>query len=216
MSRLTWPAPLGIVTCSNVDSPALQSSVASLQSSLGLGRQEVPERIMSRIRAFDSFFAANNSRSPLAGQLEMVRKKGLPSGNVLVQALLLAEIGTGLLMGAQDVSAIEGDLIYDQAASGDSFRGMRSEVQCQPGEIVLKDNLGIIASLLQGPDHRTRLKKETTDVVFFVFSVPGIELSEVQEGTEQVGSIFKGACSQLAAQVYENGTPILTGQNSTL
>jgi DNA/RNA-binding domain of Phe-tRNA-synthetase-like protein len=216
MRNLSWPAPLGVVTCSGVDHPLLQAAVASFQNSLQLDRQENSERIMRRIQAFDSFFAENDSRSPLGGQFEMVRRKGLPPGNVLVQALLLSEMSTGLLMGAQDASVIEGELICELAGSGESFKGMRNEVQCRPGEIVLKDNVGIIASLLQGPDHRTRLKKDTKDVVFFVFSVPGITVSEIHEGTEQVSSIFKKACSDLSSQVYEIGMPMLTGQNSIL
>jgi DNA/RNA-binding domain of Phe-tRNA-synthetase-like protein len=213
---LSWLAPLGIVTCPGVDHLSLQATVASFQSSLQLDKQENSERIMRRIQAFDSFFAKNDSRSPLGSQFEMVRRKGLPPGNVLVQALLLSEMSTGLLMGAQDASAIEGELICELAGSGESFRGMRNEVQCRAGEIVLKDNLGIIASLLQGPDHRTRLKKDTKDVVFFVFSAPGITVNEIHEGTEQICSIFKSACPHLSAQVYEIGMPILTGQNSIL
>jgi DNA/RNA-binding domain of Phe-tRNA-synthetase-like protein len=216
MHSLSWPAPLGIVTSSGIDHLSLHTTVASFQNSLGPDKQENSERVMRRIQAFDSFFAENDSRSPLGGQFEMVRRKGLPPGNVLVQALLLAEMSTGLLMGAQDASAIEGELICDLAGSGETFQGMRNQVQCRPGEIVLKDNLGIIASLLQGPDHRTRLKKDTRDVVFFVFSVPGITVNEIREGTEQICSIFKSACSDLSTQVYESGVPLLTGQNSTL
>src|SRR5437016_2569208 len=147
---------------------------------------------MRRIHAFDSFFAENHSRSPLGEQFEMVRRKGLPPGNVLVQALLLSEMSTGLLMGAQDASAIEGALVYDLANSGDSFQGLRNEVRCQPGEIILKDDKSVIASLLQGPDHRTKLRKNTRDVVFFVFSVPGIDANEIEEGVRQIGALFEG------------------------
>ncbi len=67
---------------------------------------------------------------------------------------------------------------------------MRREVQCKPDEIILRDDEGIIASLLQGPDHRTRLTPETKDVVFFVFSVPGIVASDIEEGTEAIRSLL--------------------------
>lgn len=152
-----------------------------------------------RVAAFDAYFAGQGLRSPLGGQIEMVRSKGLPSGNVLVQALLLSETSTGLLMGAQDASSVRGTLVCDRAKAGESFRGMRREVRCRPDEIVLRDEEGIIASLLQGPDHRTRLTPETKDVVFFIFSVPGITAADIQEGTEAVRSLLAGACSDIQA-----------------
>jgi DNA/RNA-binding domain of Phe-tRNA-synthetase-like protein len=112
-------------------------------------------------------------------------------------------MSTGLLMGAQDSSAIKGELLYDLAPQGETFQGMRKEVKCHEGELVLRDSEGIIAALFQGPDHRTRLKKETKDIVFFIFSVPGIAPHEIREGIEAVRALFQGACAALDAQLYE-------------
>jgi hypothetical protein len=196
--RLPWDAPFGIVTCTINDFDALRQAVDSRMKSHGRLQTEAVTR---RAAAFDSYFADQGLRSPLSGQIEMVRSKGLPSGSVLVQALLLSEISTGLLMGAQDASAVKGALVCDRARSGESFRGMRREVQCRPDEIVLRDDEGIIASLLQGPDHRTRLTPETKDVVFFVFSVPGIVAADIQEGTEAVRSLLADSCSEIQARV---------------
>jgi len=187
MQHLPWDAPLGIVTCTVNDFGALGRAVAARMESHGSRRTE---DIVRRVAAFDTYFEGNGLRSPLGGQIEMVRSKGLPSGNVLVQALLLSEVTTGLLMGAQDAGAVKGALVCDRARPGETFRGMRREVQCKPDEIILRDDEGIIASLLQGPDHRTRLTPETKDVVFFVFSVPGIVASDIEEGTEAIRSLL--------------------------
>jgi hypothetical protein len=214
MHSLAWSASLGIVTCSDVDHGSLQEAVALLQKSPGLQAREDHERLTRRINAFDAFFAENGFRSPLGGQFETVRRKGLPPGSVLIQALLLSEISTGLLMGAQDAAAVKGTLVYDRAASGETFQGMRQQVQCRPGEIILKDDAGIIASLLQGPDYRTRLNKDTKDVVFFVFSVPGITVEDIREGTEAVRFLFKDSCSNLSTQIYDGGVPLLAAQAS--
>jgi len=80
---------------------------------------------------------------------------------------------------------------------------MRSEVKCLEGEPVLKDAEGIIAGLFQGPDRRTRLGKDTKEIVFFIFSVPGISLNDVEDGVKAVRSLFEGSCAELNAQVYE-------------
>jgi DNA/RNA-binding domain of Phe-tRNA-synthetase-like protein len=112
-------------------------------------------------------------------------------------------MSAGLLMGAQDAAAIQGELVYDLAVEGETFKGMRGTVQCREGEIVLRDAEGIIASLFQGPDHRTRLAKSTRDVIFFVFAVPGIDLEQIQEGIDTIRELFKTSAVDLTAQTYE-------------
>ena len=201
MQSIGWTAPLGIAVISGVDEAALQQALAAIPNPVADVQQD--SHVLSRIQAFDKFFAENGFRSPLGSQFEMVRSKGLPSGNPLVKALLLAEMSTGLLMGAQDAAAIQGELVYDVASAGESFKGMRGTVQCREGEIVLRDAEGIIASLFQGPDHRTRLSKATKDVIFFVFAVPGIDLEQIQEGTDTILDIFKAASSGFTAQTYD-------------
>jgi len=201
MRSMNWTALLGVATASGVDEAALQQVLAPMPNPVGNGSQT--SNVLHRINAFDTFFAENGFRSPLGPQFEMVRSKGLPSGSALVQALLMAEMSAGLLMGAQDAAAIQGGLVYDLAVDGETFKGMRSMVRCREGEIVLRDAEGIIASLFQGPDHRTRLTKATKDVIFFVFAVPGIDTEQIQEGLDTIRGIFKTATSGFTAQTYE-------------
>ncbi|HEY2114491.1 MAG TPA: hypothetical protein VGJ51_05355 [Candidatus Angelobacter sp.] len=159
---------------------------------------------MRRIQAFESFFTQNCFRSPLGDQLKHVQEKGLPGGSPLVKALLLSEMSTGMLMGAQDAAAVNGLLVCDLAEEEETFSGMRAEVLCRKDEIILRDSEGIIASLFQGPDRRTRLNKDTKDIVFLIFSVPGISAVDVQEGVEAVQNLFKAACAEIDAQVHES------------
>lgn len=204
MQSMSWTAPLGVATASGVDEAALRPVLSSMPNPVANGEQA--SNVLRRINAFDKFFIENGFRSPLGPQFEMVRRKGLPSGSALVQALLLAEMTTGLLMGAQDAAAIQGGLVYDLATEGETFQGMRGTVQCREGEIVLRDAESPIASLFQGPDQRTRLTKATKDVVFFVFAVPGIDMEEIQEGLDTILGIFKTASSGFTAQTYERLT----------
>ena len=144
----------------------------------------------------------------MTDQLKHVQEKGLPGGNPLVKALLLSEMSTGALMGAQDAAAIKGSLVCDVAEEGETFRGMRAEVLCRKGEIVLRDSESIIATLFQGPDRRTRLNKDTRDIVFFIFSVPGISAADVQEGVETVRNLFKVGCTEIHGNVHETDSRI--------
>jgi len=204
---IPWPVVLGVVTVRGIDQGGLEAALASAQRSVSFSN--LGPSVMRRIQAFESFFTQNGFRSPLGDQLKHVQEKGLPGGSPLVQALLLSEMSTGLLMGAQDAAAIRGPLVCDLAEEGEAFKGMRAEVLCRKGEIVLRDSEGIIASLFQGPDRRTRLNKDTKDIVFFVFSVPGMGAVDVQEGMEAVCNLFKGSCAEIYAHVHERTLPSL-------
>jgi DNA/RNA-binding domain of Phe-tRNA-synthetase-like protein len=199
--RIPWPVVLGVVTVRGVDQEGLEAALTSAQRSVSFS--DPGPSVMRRIQTFESFFTQNGFRSPLGAQLQHVQEKGLPSGSPLVKALLLSEMGTGLLMGAQDAAAVRGPLVCDLAEEGETFRGMRAEVLCHKGEIVLRDSEGIIATLFQGPDRRTRLNKDTKDVAFFIFSVPGISDGDVKEGMEMVDNLFNAACAEIDAQVHD-------------
>ena len=201
VSRMPWAVSLGLVTVRGINPTALESALASAQQLITFDDAQELTPASRRIQAFESFFSENGFRSPLGDQLRSVKEKGLPGGNPLVRALLLCEMSTGLLMGAQDASAIKGALVCDLAQAGESFEGMRATVLCRQDEIVLRDSEGIIATLFQGPDRRTRLKKDTKDVVFFIFSVPAIAAADVQEGVAAVSRLFQSACADLDAQV---------------
>lgn len=201
---LPWPVVLGVVAVRGVDPAALEGALVSAQRSVSFS--DPGPAVTQRIQSFGSFFTQNGFHSPLGDQLKHIQEKGLPGGSPLVKALLLSEMSTGLLMGAQDAAAIKGPLVCDLAEEGEAFRGMRAEVLCRKDEIVLRDFEGIIASLFQGPDRRTRLNKDTKDIVFFVFSVPGISAADVQQGVETVCSLFKGSCAEIHAHTYESRT----------
>jgi len=199
---LPWPMVLGVVTVRGVDPAALEAALASAQGAVSFSDPE--PSVMRRIQAFESFFTQNGFHSPLADQLRQVQQKGLRGSSPLVKALLLSEMSTGTLMGAQDAAAVKGPLVCGLAEEGETFRGMRAEVLCREGEIVLRDSEGIIATLFQGPDRRTRLNKDTKDVVFFIFSVPGVSDADVKEGVETVRNLFQAACTEIHAQVHES------------
>lgn len=212
LRRLSWPVALGVVTVRGADPAALEAALASAQGSVSFS--DPGPTVMRRIQAFGSFFTQNGFHSPLADQLKHVQEKGLPNGSPLVKALLLSEMSTGTLMGAQDAAGIQGPLVCDLAKEGETFRGMRAEVLCHKGEIVLRDSEGIIATLFQGPDRRTRLNKDTKDIVFFIFSVPGISAADMLEGVETVRNLFQAVCTEINAQVHESQSQAAESRDS--
>ena len=158
--NLLWNVVLGVVKVRGVDLVSLQPALASLAESIVSVSPDNHKEALLRMGVFESYFAASKCRSPLGPQFEALQRKETPRASGLIQSLLLLEMSTGLLMGAQNATAIKGELLYDVATEEETFRGMRNQVRCLEGELVLKDAEGIIAGLLQGPDHRTRLEKK--------------------------------------------------------
>ncbi|MEQ1504456.1 MAG: hypothetical protein ABMB14_19600 [Myxococcota bacterium] len=130
-----------------------------------------------RIAAFDLQFEQHGHKCPLSHQLRRFEARGPTSSDPLVNALLVCELTSGLLMGVQDLGAIRGGIRLDVAAAGDTFAGARGAIGCRDGEPVVCDGEGIVASYFQGPDLRTSLTPASTDLVLFVFSAPGIDRS---------------------------------------
>jgi hypothetical protein len=148
------------------------------------------EAIERAVTATDAFFRAEGFRCPLPGQLAATRGKGLPPAPPLVRALLYAEMSTGVLLGVQDGERMQGDLLLDLAQDGETFPGMRGTVVCRSGEPVVRDADGIIASVFQGPDQRTRIEPGTTAPIFYAFGVPGLDPERLDAALAAVRALF--------------------------
>jgi hypothetical protein len=137
-----------------------------------LGRQELIEQ---RVACCGEFFARAGYEFPLAGQLARTIDGGFPEARPIVGALVRCELLTGALMGVHDADSVSGDVLLDRVVrEGERFDGMRGVVECPEGEIVVRDDRGVIASLFQGPDKRTGVEKHTSNVTFSIFDVPGL------------------------------------------
>lgn len=165
---------------------AERAGALSVAAAIEAGR----DRIESDIAATDGFFRAQGFRCPLPGQFASTRKKGLPPVPPLVRALLYAEMTTGVLLGVQDGARVDGGLVFDLAEQGESFPGMRDTVVCRAGEPVVRDATGIVASLFQGPDQRTRVEPGTTLPIFFAFGVPGLGEGRFDAAIAAVRALF--------------------------
>jgi DNA/RNA-binding domain of Phe-tRNA-synthetase-like protein len=49
----------------------------------------------------------------------------------------------------------------------------------KPDDMLIRDEVGILSSIIYGPDLRTRITPETRAVIFTVYGPPGISADEV-------------------------------------
>jgi DNA/RNA-binding domain of Phe-tRNA-synthetase-like protein len=100
---------------------------------------------------------------------------GFPIVNLFIDTHIIAEMVHGILMAIQDLDHFQGEWRLDLAQEGETFEGVSGKIiHCREDEIVLRDEEGIVCSLFQGPDFRTRVEPKSMNIVVYVFTAPGI------------------------------------------
>ena len=173
---------------------------ARLKAALKPRRKSVIEDIESRkediernIASYSSWFDDAGHPCPLASQLERTLSHGLSTISPPIDALMYCEMTTGLLLGVQDLDAVAGELRFDFASDGETFEGFRAPVKCSAGEPVVRDDAGIVASVFQGPDRRTSVGPETSNLLFYVFDSPGLTGAAFDRGVATVMQLMNDA-----------------------
>lgn len=207
--------PFGLAVASQFDLARLKRKTDQMKTHLIESLEENQSRILANIELFDKFFKANGYKCPLRHQFNGVLIKGPPSINPVIDALLMCEMTTGLLMGVQDSERIEGDLRFDVLDKGESYRGMRVPIQCRKGEIVLRDTKGIIASLFQGPDKRTEVTASTSSLAFFVFWAPGLSQDAFDSAISTVDDVITSASENRTVNKFTPPLSPRVDQNPT-
>lgn len=88
-------------------------------------------------------------------------------------------------MAIQDLDRFQGEWKLDLASEGEIFQGVSGKmIRCKEKEIVLRDQEGIVCSLFQGPDFRTRIETSSKNIVVYVYTAQGIQEEHVSNGIQ--------------------------------
>jgi DNA/RNA-binding domain of Phe-tRNA-synthetase-like protein len=123
-------------------------------------------------------------------QLESVALKGRPltsPGGTLVSAMFAAELSTLLLTAGHDANVVAAPLVVDVSRAGDRYVGLGGqERELKDGDMLMRDGIGIISAVLNGPDLRTRLTESTRRVLFVSYAPVGITVDDVQRHLDEI------------------------------
>jgi len=140
-------------------------------------------QIEERIHLYDQFFKDWGYPCPLPGHFKRVIEMGFPIVNLYIDTHIIAEMCHGILMAIQDLDRFQGEWKLDLAQEGETFQGVSGRtICCKEDEIVLRDEEGIVCSLFQGPDFRTKIDPSSQNIVVYVFTAPGIQEEQVRNG----------------------------------
>lgn len=146
-------------------------------------RRATLAHIEEKINLYTQFFKDWGYPCPLPNHFTRVVKMGFPIVNLYIDTHIMAEMCHGILMAIQDIDSFHGEWRLDLANEGETFQGVSERmICCKEEEIVLRDETGIVCSLFQGPDFRTKIDTSSKNIVVYVFTAPGIQEEQASDG----------------------------------
>ena len=129
------------------------------------------------LQAYATYYRQFKKTYHVQLQLEslLFKEKSIPSVAALVEAMFMAEMNNMLLTAGHDLDTVHLPLTLDVAQGTESFILMRGFPQTpKVGDMMITDGEGIISNIIYGPDQRTQIRSQTTNVIFTVYAPSGI------------------------------------------
>lgn len=172
--------------------PGLDSKKAALEEELraryaGQNRAAIASHPV--LQAYGEYYRQFKKTYHIQLQLESIALKGksIPSVATLVESMFVAEMQDLLLTAGHDLDILQLPLVLDVATGNEQYTLLRGDEQTlKPGDMMIRDQTGVISSIIYGPDQRTQITPETRNVVFTVYAPPGIEERTVVDHLEHI------------------------------
>ena len=168
------------------------------------GREGI--RTLPTIRSYTEYYKKFKKTYHVMLQLESValKNRNLPRISALVSAMFTAELKNQLLTAGHDISKLQRPIVLNIATGNESYTGMNGKVQnLNPDDMFISDNVGIISSIIYGPDNRTPITSDTRDVMFTVYGPAGISTEQIKNHLEDISSYVKLVSSDAITDVLE-------------
>ncbi|MGB2897278.1 MAG: phenylalanine--tRNA ligase beta subunit-related protein [Anaerolineales bacterium] len=195
--RTTYPdAALGILVMGNVSNPQSHETLALHKEALerelrtryaGYDRERF--RTHPVLTSYHSYYKRFKKTYHVQLQLESIVFKGkaLPQAAALVEAMFMAELKHLILTAGHDFDEVQLPVTLDVAEGHEHYvrlNGQEQELKAK--DMMIVDALGVLSSIIYGPDQRTKIKPSTTRVLFTAYGTPGINPQDLREHIETI------------------------------
>ncbi|MHA1978945.1 MAG: phenylalanine--tRNA ligase beta subunit-related protein [Candidatus Hodarchaeales archaeon] len=125
----------------------------------------------SVILYYNNYFKLWKKTYPIEYQIKTLKSGGkFPQVSVIVDCMFIAELKNRILTSGHDLDEIKGDLTFDISQGGEQYLKINGQKQeLKKNDVVLKDNEGLLASILYGPAKRTTISRKTRNALFFAW-----------------------------------------------
>ena len=141
------------------------------------------------LQAYNSYYKRFKKSYHVQLQLESIAWKGksIPSVLALVQAMFMAEMKNMLLTAGHDLDTLHLPLTLDVSKGNERYTSLQGEEQLlKPDDMFISDQIGVISSIIYGPDRRTQITADTRNVVFTVYAPAGIDEQTVEQHLQDI------------------------------
>lgn len=144
-------------------------------------------------RAYAGHFRRYGGRYPVVHQAKTILSgRPIESPSALVTAMFAAEVESLVLTSGHDPDSLRGPLRVDVSVDGDAYTKLSGKEQgLRPGDMIVRDDEGIIASVIHGPDHRTRLRGESRTAMFGAWCPVGVVPSAVDSHLSSLARLVR-------------------------
>jgi len=182
--RVAYPkAVFGSLTVRNVVNRKKHEALEERKHKLErIIRETFVEAFMDdAIQIYDSYFKKWGKTYPIKYQISTIKKGvSFPQVSVLVDSMFLAELKNKYLTSGHDLKTLQGDLIFDITEGGEKYIKLNHKEQIlKMNDIILKDERGILASILYGPAMRTSITSITENALYFVWCPYGLKDNQI-------------------------------------
>ncbi len=184
-------AAAGVLAMSDVKNPtshtALDTRKAELEEQLRarFGHSDRAALMaLPALQAYAAYYKRFKKTYHVQLQLESVAFKGkpIPHAAALVEAMFIAELQNLLLTAGHNAASIRGPVTLDVATGNERYTTISGQEQTlKLGDMFISDEEDILSAVLYGPDQRTRITPETTEVLFTVYAPAGIEETAIDD-----------------------------------
>ena len=113
--------------------------------------------------------------------------RNLPSVMPLVDSNFISEVDTLILTAGHDVKFLAGRITLDNSVSGDMIPRMKGdEKEILPGDMIMRDELGVCCSIIYGQDSRSIIRPDTKHVLFVSYAPAGVPQEIVSQHLDAI------------------------------
>lgn len=197
-------ARIATVVVHGIDnSPSRQAAAASLmyaaagEAAAKLGGEDIASHpaVAPWRNAYRRFgVKPSKYRSSIESLLRSALKQQVRSINPLVDIYNSVSLKYFLPAGGEDLEGVRGDVCLTRAVGVESFipLGSRDEDPPQPGEVVYRDDHGVLCRCWNWREaERTKLSASTTDAFLCIEALPPTEERKLREACEELAALVR-------------------------
>jgi len=152
-----------------------------------------PPRDDPIIQRYAAYFDRWGKTYPIEFQIDSIKKgRTFPQVSTHVDTMFMAELENRILTSGHDRDTIQGRPVYELADQGQEYVKINGKKQAlQKNDVILKDDDGILASILFGPSARTSIKMETVNPLYLAWCPASIDHETVDEHLSTITKFSK-------------------------